>query len=96
MTSADEIRNTYDLLKQERQADLEQYKQKVLQKSITQKKKDGICWYPVKLDRSYIGTGERLIVEIQRTNNFEQRHLFQSGKAVSLFSNAKIHRIAIM
>jgi len=89
MTPIDELRNTYDLLKQERHADLEQYKQKVLQKSITQKKKDGICWYPVKLDRSYIGTGERLVVELQRTNNFEQRHLFQSGKAVSLFSNAK-------
>jgi ATP-dependent RNA/DNA helicase IGHMBP2 len=89
MTSTDELRNTYELLKQERQADLQQYQQKVLQKSITQKKKDGICWYPVKVDKSYIGTGERLMVELQRTNNFEQRHLFSSGKAVSFFSNAK-------
>ncbi len=89
MTSTDELRKTYELLKQERQADLEQYQQKVLQKSITQRKKDGICWYPVKLDRSYIGTGERLIVELQRTNNFEQRHLFSAGKAVSFFSTAK-------
>jgi ATP-dependent RNA/DNA helicase IGHMBP2 len=89
MTSADELRITYELLKQERQADLQQYQQKVLQKSITQKKKDGICWYPVKVEKSYIGTGERLMVELQRTNNFEQRHLFSSGKAVSFFSNAK-------
>jgi ATP-dependent RNA/DNA helicase IGHMBP2 len=89
MTSTDELRHTYELLKQERQADLQQYQQKVLQKSITHKKKDGICWYPVKLDRSYIGTGERLVVELQRTNNFEQRHLFSAGKAVSFFSNAK-------
>jgi ATP-dependent RNA/DNA helicase IGHMBP2 len=89
VTALDELRNTFELLKQERQADLEQYQQKVLQKSITHKKKEGICWYPVKLERSYIGTGERLIVEIQRTTHFEQRHLFQSGKAVSFFSNAK-------
>lgn len=88
MTSLDELRNTLQLLKQEQQADLEQYKQKVLQKSISQKKKEGICWYPVQIDKSYIGTGERFIIEIRRTNNFEQRHLFQSGKAVSLFSNA--------
>jgi ATP-dependent RNA/DNA helicase IGHMBP2 len=88
MSSFDELKNTLQLLKQEQQADLEQYKQKVLLKSISQKKKEGICWYPVQIDRSYIGTGERLIVEIRRTNNFEQRHLFQSGKAVSLFSNA--------
>ena len=89
MTSKDELLKTYELIKQERQADLLQYQQKVLQKSITQKKKEGICWYPVKLDKTYIGTGERLVVELQRTNNFEQRHLFSSGKAVSLFSNAQ-------
>lgn len=89
MTSQDELLKTYELIKQERQADLLQYQQKVLQKSITQKKKEGICWYPVKLEKTYIGTGERLVVELQRTNNFEQRHLFSSGKAVSLFSNAQ-------
>lgn len=89
MTSQDELLKTFELIKQERQADLLQYQQKVLQKSITQKKKEGICWYPVKLDKTYIGTGERLVIEIQRTNNFEQRHLFSSGKAVSLFSNAQ-------
>lgn len=89
MTAIDELHKTYELLKQERQADLLQYQQKVLQKSITHKKKEGICWYPVKFEKSYIGTGERLIVEVQRTNNFEQRHLFSSGKAVSFFSNAQ-------
>lgn len=89
MTAIDELLKTYELLKQERQADLLQYQQKVLQKSITHKKKEGICWYPIKLEKSYIGTGERLIVEVQRTNNFEQRHLFSAGKAVSFFSNAK-------
>lgn len=89
MTSTDELLKTYELLKQERQADLLQYQQKVLQKSITHKKKEGICWYPVKLDKSYIGTGERLVVELQRTNNFEQRHFFSAGKVVSFFSNAK-------
>jgi superfamily I DNA and/or RNA helicase len=88
MAAIDDLKKTFELIKQERQADLQQYQQKVLQKSITQKKKDGVCWYPVKLDKTYIGTGERLIIEVQRTNNFEQRHSFQSGKAVSVFSNA--------
>ncbi len=88
MAATDDLKKTFTLIQQERQADLEQYQQKILQKSITQKKKDGVCWYPVKLEKTYIGTGERLIIEVQRTNNFEQRHSFQSGKAVSLFSNA--------
>ncbi|MFN8843136.1 MAG: AAA domain-containing protein [Chryseotalea sp.] len=89
MNSIEELRHTYELLKKEKEEDLLQYQQKVLRQSICEKKKSGICWYPVKLDRSYIGTGERLIVELQRTNSFEQKHLFQAGRAVSFFSNAQ-------
>ncbi|NJM26195.1 MAG: AAA family ATPase, partial [Bacteroidia bacterium] len=35
-----------------------------------------------------IGTGERLIIEVERTQHLEQPHVFQSGKMVSVFSNA--------
>jgi superfamily I DNA and/or RNA helicase len=38
--------------------------------------------------RSYIGTGERNVIELERTNQLEQPHSFSSGKSVSLFSNA--------
>lgn len=88
MTSIDELSITLDLIRQERQADLEQYRQKVLQTPLHKKTKEGICWYPVKLKRDYIGTGERLIIEVERTHHLEQPHVFQSGKMVSVFSNA--------
>ena len=76
------------MIKLERQADLDYYRQKVLLRSLQQRTKEGTTWYPVRLKRDYIGTGERLIIEIDRTSHFDQPHAFQSGKSVSVFSNA--------
>ena len=89
MSIYDQLHKTWELLKQERQADLEQYRQKVLLVPLHRKTKEGKCWYPVTLKRDYIGTGERLIIEVERTNHLDQPHVFQSGKMVSVFSNAK-------
>ncbi|MBL7856677.1 MAG: AAA family ATPase [Cyclobacteriaceae bacterium] len=88
MNAHEQLLKTFELIKLERQADLEQYRQKVLLRSLSQRTKEGTTWYPVTLKRDYIGTGERLIIEIERTNYLEQPHSFQSGKAVTVFSNA--------
>ncbi|MEO8470839.1 MAG: AAA domain-containing protein [Chryseolinea sp.] len=83
------LENNLQLITLERQADLEYYRQKVLLRSLQQRTKEGMTWYPVRLKRDYIGTGERLMIEIERTNLLEQPHSFQSGKSVSIFSNAQ-------
>lgn len=88
MNSREQLQKTLDLIKLERQADLEQYRQKVLLRSLTQRVKEGVTWYPVRLVRDYIGTGERIILELQRVHQLDQPHSFQSGKLVSLFCNA--------
>lgn len=89
MTVREQLYKIWELLKQERQADLEQYRQKIQLVPLHRKTKEGKCWYPVQLKRDYIGTGERLIIEVERTNHLDQPHVFQSGKMVSVFSNAK-------
>lgn len=89
MSIYDQLHKTWELLRLERQADLEQYRQKILLVPLNRKTKEGKCWYPVTLKRDYIGTGERLIIEVERTNHLDQPHVFQSGKMVSVFSNAK-------
>lgn len=89
MNSRDQLLKTFELIKLERQADLEYYRQKVLLRSLHQRTQEGTTWYPVKLKRDYIGTGERLIIEVERTTHHEQPHAFQSGKSISLFSNAR-------
>ncbi len=88
MSSQEQLAKTLDLIKLERQADLEQYRQKVLLRSLTQRTKEGVTWYPLRLIKDYIGTGERVIVELERTTHVDQPHSFSSGKLVSLFSNA--------
>lgn len=88
MNSHEQLLRTFELIKMERQADLEYYRQKVLLRSLQQRTQEGTTWYPVKLKRDYIGTGERLIIEIERTTHLDQPHAFQSGKSVSVFSNA--------
>ena len=88
MTSQEQLLKTFELIKMERQADLDYYRQKVLLRSLHQRTNEGTTWYPVKLKRDYIGTGERLILEVERTTHLDQPHAFQSGKSVSVFSNA--------
>jgi ATP-dependent RNA/DNA helicase IGHMBP2 len=88
MNSRDQLYRTLELIKLERQADLDYYRQKVLLRSLNQRTKEGTTWYPVRLKRDYIGTGERLMIEIERTTQLDQPHAFQSGKSVSVFSNA--------
>ncbi|GAB3651000.1 AAA domain-containing protein [Echinicola sediminis] len=82
----EELRITLQLLKKEWAEDLEQYRVKTLGASIDDKKKEGICWYPVQLVKTKVGMGDRLILEIERSDS-KQSHGFQSGKSVSVFSN---------
>ncbi|WKZ60446.1 MAG: AAA domain-containing protein [Cyclobacteriaceae bacterium] len=89
MTSTEALYKTLELLREERNADLEQYKHKVMLLPLSRKTKEGKSWYPVKLRRHYIGTGERLIIEIERTQHLNQAHVFQSGKVVNVFCNAR-------
>lgn len=88
MKSIEELHKTLELIRMERLADLEYYRQKVLLRSLHQRTEDGVTWYPVRLKRDYIGTGERLTIEVERTNHIDKPHAFQSGKSVSVFSNA--------
>ncbi|HEU5145203.1 MAG TPA: AAA domain-containing protein, partial [Chryseosolibacter sp.] len=88
MQPNEQLLHTFELIKLERQADLEQYRQKVLLRSLQQRTSEGTTWYPVTLKRDYIGTGERPTIEVERTNHLDQPHSFQSGKVVSVFSNA--------
>lgn len=83
-----QLLKTFDLIRKEWQADLEQYRQKVLLRSLTQRTKEGTTWYPVSLKRYFIGTGERPVIEIEKTNHLDEPHAFQSGKSVSVFTNA--------
>ncbi|GAB2628335.1 AAA domain-containing protein [Belliella aquatica] len=83
----EELKTSLKLLQLEWKEDLEQYKKKFLYTSISDKKEQGVCWYPLQIKKSKIGLGDRLILELERFDT-NQSHVFQSGKSVSVFSNA--------
>ncbi len=73
---------------QEKEEDLLTYKRKMTGTSIHERRKQGVCWYPVSLEKTNFSTGERLLVKVSRPPEHNDSHMFQSGKLVSLFSNA--------
>jgi ATP-dependent RNA/DNA helicase IGHMBP2 len=84
----EELKKVQSLLKQEKEAELEQYNARLKDSSFSQLRKKGLCWYPVKMDRTGFDSGERLIVRISRPKEHLESHQFQSGKPIRLFSNA--------
>mgnify|MGYP006183798089 CR=1 FL=1 len=81
----EELKQGLKLLKLEWQEDLAQYKKKFLNTSVADKKKEGITWHPILLKKTKIGMGERLIIEVERTDT-SYPSAFGSGKSVSFYS----------
>ncbi len=82
----EELKFSLKLLKEEWKEDLDQYRKKFLYTSISDKKQQGVCWYPVQIKKSKIGFGDRIMLDLERFDA-NQSHVFSSGKSVSLFSN---------
>ncbi len=79
--------NLSRLLDIELQEDLHQYQQKVLNTPLNQRKKQGFAWYPIQINGTEIGTGGQLYISLERTNQIDEPHRFQSGDSISLFHN---------
>jgi ATP-dependent RNA/DNA helicase IGHMBP2 len=75
------------LLQIERDEDYFQYKEQFLRAGIEQRRKNGLTWYPIKINSNELGYAELVQIEIERTSYLDQPHQFSSGKNVSLFSN---------
>jgi len=87
---SDNLRLTHlkKLLQIERDEDYKLYKEQFLKASIETRRKNGLTWYPIKINHSELGYGEMLQVEIERTSHLNLPHQFSVGKNILLFSNA--------
>ncbi len=85
MTSLETIELYQKLLKIEREEDRVQYQEMVLKRSLKERCENGVTWYPLSLKRMYIGTSERVVMEVERTTLLGKPHAFQSGSLVHLF-----------
>ncbi|MEP0987442.1 AAA domain-containing protein [Ekhidna sp.] len=92
MTS-EEIRTSLEhqiaLLKKEKAADYALYEERMMNTEIKERVKNGVTWYPIRIEKDFISTGERITLEISRSSEKEQKHAFQVGGVVSIFSGTE-------
>jgi superfamily I DNA and/or RNA helicase len=86
--SVERLRKLKTLLQLERDEDFRLYKEQFLRVGIDQRRKNGLTWYPIKINNEELGAGEYLHLEVERTAYIDMPHQFSTGKNVSLFSNS--------
>ncbi|TDB61885.1 AAA domain-containing protein [Arundinibacter roseus] len=83
----DYFKNQLALVKTEREEDLRSFQQQTLTTTASERRANGMAWYPVAICATEIGRGEYLTVEFERTTHHNLAHQFRSGMPVALFSN---------
>ena len=83
----DYFKKLLDLLKIERQEDREQYKKLTESASVSDRRANGLTWFPVAIRGSEIGRGDYLTIELERTTHQDIPHQFRSGMPAVFFTN---------
>src|SRR3954469_7870500 len=86
-SAVERLKHVKELLKTERDEDFRLYRELFLRVNLEQRKKNGVTWYPIKINSEEIGSGDLVHLEIERTSQTDRPHQFSSGKNVSLFGN---------
>jgi len=80
-----ELRHLADILQLEMQEDIEQFRQKVQNRPLSERKKEGFSWYPVQTIQTGFAIGEKAFVVIERHSNPDNQNQFRAGSTVQLF-----------
>ncbi len=81
-----ELKNLQELLKKEKQADLDYFKTVIQNKPLAQRCAEGFSWYPLSIKASGFMYGERAFVTVEHGGNADDPHQFRSGNIVNLFT----------
>lgn len=81
------FKNLLELLKTERAEDRLQYEKLTETSSITDRRANGLAWYPVAIRGSEMSRGDYLTVELERTTHQEIPHQFRTGVPAVFFTN---------
>ncbi len=86
LPSVERLMRMKKLLKKEQDEDYRQYKDLFLRVNIDQRRKNGVTWFPIKINNEELGAGELMHLEVERTTYTDLPHQFSSGKNVTLFT----------
>jgi ATP-dependent RNA/DNA helicase IGHMBP2 len=87
LCNMDYFKKLLDLLKIERNEDREQYKRLTESSSVSDRRANGLTWFPVAIRGSEIGRGDYLTIELERTTHQDIFHQFRSGMPAVFFTN---------
>lgn len=74
------------LLKTERGEDQRSYLELTQKLSVSERRSNGLSWYPVAIRDTELSRGDYLTVELERTTHHDIVHQFRFGAAARLFS----------
>lgn len=74
------------LLELEYAYEKEQFRRQTETSGVLSKVRRGLCWYPLRIGRSYYNSLNQLVVEAERTEHTDTEHEFEPGKTVCFFT----------
>ncbi|MEM9822333.1 MAG: AAA domain-containing protein [Bacteroidota bacterium] len=77
-----------NLLKKEKEEDLERYRRQQQELTLTEKLDRGLCWHPLQVKKEGYTFGERAFVTVERTTRLNEAHQMRAGAPVDLYSGA--------
>jgi ATP-dependent RNA/DNA helicase IGHMBP2 len=83
----DYFRKLTDLLKKERDEDRRSYQELAKSSSLTERRANGLAWYPIAIRDTELGRGDYLSVEVERTTHLDISHQLRAGAPAAFFSN---------
>jgi len=81
-----ELEKLRELLRVEREEELEQYRKQVEGMPPAERRRKGYCWQPLQVVGQGYTIGDRAYVVVERTRDLEVEHRFRPGKTVRLYS----------
>jgi ATP-dependent RNA/DNA helicase IGHMBP2 len=76
-----------ELLRIEREEDRNQYRKLTESSSVSERRANGLTWYPIAIRGSEMSRGDYITVEVERTTHQDISHQLRFGMPAVLFSN---------
>jgi len=83
----DYFKRQLDLLKIEREEDRQSYLRLTESTSVSERRANGLAWYPIAIRGSEMSRGDYVTVEVERTTHQDVSHQLRFGVPAVLFSN---------
>ncbi|MCD8032001.1 MAG: AAA domain-containing protein [Bacteroides sp.] len=95
-TSLADLSRQESLLRLEYEYEKEEFRRQTETVGIAHKTEQGLCWFPVAVQRNYYNSLNQLAVEITRREEKETEHSFESGRPVCFFTQSATRDISYL